>query len=38
LRGAQLSARGGRMRCKIAGDRVAIAGEARLYLQGTIDL
>ncbi len=32
----QLSPRGGRMRCKIAGDRVKIAGKARLYLQGTI--
>ncbi|SRR6266568_1863114 len=38
LRGQQLSARGGRMRCKIAGDRVKIAGKARLYAQGTIDL
>lgn len=38
LHGQQLSARGGRMRCKVAGDRVKIAGKARLYLQGTIDL
>lgn len=32
----QLSPRGGRMRCELAGDRVKIAGEARLYLHGTI--
>ena len=38
LYGQQLSARGGRMRCKIAGDRVKIVGKARLYVQGTIDL
>ena len=34
----QLSARGGSMRCKISGDRVKIAGNARLYLQGSIEL
>jgi PhzF family phenazine biosynthesis protein len=38
LRTHQLSARGGRMQCTIAGDRVKIAGRARLYLQGTIEL
>lgn len=38
LRAHQLSARGGRMECTIAGDRVKIAGHARLYLQGTIEL
>jgi PhzF family phenazine biosynthesis protein len=38
LRAQQLSARGGYMRCTIAGDRVKIAGKARLYVQGTIDL
>jgi PhzF family phenazine biosynthesis protein len=32
----QLSPRGGRMRCTLAGDRVKIAGAATLYLQGTI--
>jgi predicted PhzF superfamily epimerase YddE/YHI9 len=32
----QLSPRGGRMRCKLAGDRVRIAGEAKLYRHGTI--
>jgi PhzF family phenazine biosynthesis protein len=34
----QLSPRGGRMRCKLAGDRVRIAGEVKLYLQGTIEV
>ena len=34
----QLSARGGSMQCQIAGDRVEIVGQARLYLQGTIAL
>ncbi len=34
----QLSPRGGRMWCTLAGDRVRIAGEARLYLEGTINL
>ncbi|MGA8151125.1 MAG: PhzF family phenazine biosynthesis protein [Terriglobales bacterium] len=38
LRAQQLSARGGYMRCTIVGDRVKIAGRARLYLQGTIEL
>src|SRR5437762_3698526 len=38
LRAQQLSARGGSMQCKIAGDRVEIVGQARLYLQGTIAL
>ena len=34
----QLSSRGARMWCTLAGDRVRIAGEARLYLQGTINI
>jgi PhzF family phenazine biosynthesis protein len=34
----QLSARGAQVRTEMAGDRVKIAGQARLYLQGTIDL
>jgi PhzF family phenazine biosynthesis protein len=34
----QLSARGGCVRCAIAGDRVKIAGRARLYLHGTLEL
>jgi len=38
LRAQQLSARGGSMQCTIAGDRVKIAGQARLYLQGTVEL
>jgi len=38
LRAQQLSARGGNLRCEIAGDRVKIAGNARLYLQGTLEL
>jgi len=38
LRAQQLSARGGHVQCTIGGDRVKIAGRARLYLQGTIEL
>jgi PhzF family phenazine biosynthesis protein len=38
LRAQQLSARGGSMQCTISGDRVKIAGRARLYLQGTLEL
>jgi PhzF family phenazine biosynthesis protein len=38
LRARQLSARGGNMKCTIAGDRVIIAGRARLYLHGTLEL
>jgi PhzF family phenazine biosynthesis protein len=34
----QLSPRGARMWCTISGDRVKIAGEARLYLHGTITI
>lgn len=34
----QLSARGGELRCEIAGDRVKIAGKARLYLQGMLEV
>jgi PhzF family phenazine biosynthesis protein len=34
----QLSARGGELRCEIVGNRVKIAGRARLYLQGMIEL
>ena len=33
----QLSSRGARMWCTLAGDRVKITGEAKLYLQGTIN-
>src|SRR5229473_3719779 len=35
LRARQLSPRGGYMQCAIGGDRVKIAGRARLYLHGT---
>ena len=38
LRAQQLSARGGYMQCTIGGDRVKIAGRARLYLHGTLEL
>jgi PhzF family phenazine biosynthesis protein len=38
LRAQQLSVRGGYMQCTIGGDRVKIAGRARLYLQGLIEL
>lgn len=38
LRAQQLSARGGELRCEIAGERVKIAGQARLYLQGTLEV
>jgi predicted PhzF superfamily epimerase YddE/YHI9 len=38
LRAQQLSARGGQMQCAIAGDRVKIAGRARLYLSGTLEV
>jgi len=38
LRAQQLSARGGYMQCTFAGDRVKIAGMARLYLHGTLEL
>jgi len=34
----QLSARGGEFRCRMEGDRVKIAGRARLYLQGTLEV
>jgi PhzF family phenazine biosynthesis protein len=38
FRAQQLSSRGGSVRCSIAGDRVKIVGQARLYLHGTIEL
>jgi PhzF family phenazine biosynthesis protein len=38
LRAQQLSVRGGCMRSTICGDRVKIAGSARLYLKGTLEL
>jgi len=38
LRAEQLSARGGEFRCEMAGDRVKITGQARLYLEGRLQL
>src|SRR5882672_7417587 len=38
LRAQQLSVRGGSMKSTIGGDRVKIAGRARLYLHGTLEL
>jgi PhzF family phenazine biosynthesis protein len=38
FRAQQLSARGGSMQSTIAGNRVKIVGQARLYLQGMIEL
>jgi PhzF family phenazine biosynthesis protein len=38
LRAQQLSMRGGTMGCTIDGDRVKIAGRARLYLHGTLEI
>ncbi|MGA9964003.1 MAG: PhzF family phenazine biosynthesis protein [Terriglobales bacterium] len=38
FRARQLSTRGGFVQCTIAGDRVKIAGRARLYLHGTLEL
>lgn len=38
MRAAQLSARGGELHCRLAGDRVEIAGEAVLYMEGRIFL
>jgi PhzF family phenazine biosynthesis protein len=38
FRAQQLSARGGYVQCTLDGDRVKIAGRARLYLHGTLEL
>jgi PhzF family phenazine biosynthesis protein len=38
FRAQQVSARGGSVQCTIGGDRVNIAGSARLYLHGTLEL
>jgi PhzF family phenazine biosynthesis protein len=38
LRAAQLSARGGELNCTLDGDRVEIAGQAVLYMEGKIQL
>ena len=34
----QLSRRGGKLHCRLAGARVLISGQARAYLQGTIEI
>ena len=34
----QISTRGGRLRCRLEGERVQLAGGARIYLRGTIDV
>ena len=38
LRAFQVSARGGEVRCRVAGDRVMLAGQAVVYLEGTISV
>jgi PhzF family phenazine biosynthesis protein len=38
FRAQQLSARGGWVQCTIGGDRVKIAGRARLYIQGALEV
>jgi PhzF family phenazine biosynthesis protein len=38
LKAAQLSARGGKLYCKLEGDRVSISGSARLFSEGLIYL
>lgn len=38
MRAQQISARGGSLICRPAGDRVLIGGEAVLYLEGTIEI
>ena len=38
LRAQQLSARGGSLRCTLDGSRVRIAGEAKLYVRGALEL
>ncbi len=38
LTARQLSKRGGRLQCRIAGDRVEISGQARVYMTGEIEI
>lgn len=38
LSARQLSKRGGRLQCRLAGNRVEISGQAQLYMTGEIDL
>jgi PhzF family phenazine biosynthesis protein len=38
LHARQLSARGGELRCELGGERVAIAGQAAFYMEGSVRL
>ncbi len=38
LQAFQVSARGGEVRCRVAGDRVKLAGQAVVFLEGTISI
>jgi len=38
LQAKQLSARGGELRCELRGERVAIAGEAAFFMEGSVEL
>ena len=38
LTARQVSRRGGRLRCELDGERVRLAGGARIYLRGTIEV
>jgi PhzF family phenazine biosynthesis protein len=38
LQARQLSARGGELRCELKGERVAIAGQAAFFLEGSVQL
>ncbi len=38
LRAFQVSARGGEVRCRVAGDRVRLAGQAAVFLEGAIEV
>lgn len=38
LEARQLSTRGGLLRCELKGDRVAIAGQAAFYMEGTVHM
>src|SRR5690554_2413645 len=38
LQARQLSARGGELRCKLKGERVAIAGQAAFFMEGSVQL
>jgi PhzF family phenazine biosynthesis protein len=38
LQARQLSARGGELRCELKGERVAIAGQAAFFMEGSVQL